>query len=114
MQEVGELFLDAKSSAKILSQHKDKYMKWQSATVDAAFQDHKGCKKLLKHLKVKLHIHLIVVSLKLKVKALVMFLYSQVNLCVSQLCFQWSEEIYGMNNFEIQSKLVFFHEFDVR
>jgi hypothetical protein len=27
MQEVGELFLDAKSSAKILSQHKDKYMK---------------------------------------------------------------------------------------
>jgi DNA helicase TIP49, TBP-interacting protein len=27
IQEVGELFLDAKSSAKILSQHKDKYMK---------------------------------------------------------------------------------------
>jgi DNA helicase TIP49 (TBP-interacting protein) len=27
IQEIGELFLDAKSSAKILSQHKDKYMK---------------------------------------------------------------------------------------
>jgi DNA helicase TIP49 (TBP-interacting protein) len=28
VHELGDLFLDAKSSVKILSQHKDKYKKW--------------------------------------------------------------------------------------
>ena len=33
VEEINELFYDAKSSAKLLAEHEDKYMKWSHFTV---------------------------------------------------------------------------------